>query len=299
MADEIFDNDFPYCDWTDEDKMEIVNQIETFFAEASLAYSLQAKTRDCFPENPHDVAETLVGFNFTLQILKLALKSPASGCLDFCLKRPDILKLSLFAQGLLSKKRMSHGKGETKGKKKLKKTKKGDMETSETPEISYALASLRVHPVLKNFHPWGKRKVKRWELNKTKDVFRKAFHDTASHAVALLEDNPGASLAPIFTATYLANVTKMTDRLFHKGNGGFVLIGLEPDTFDAIADKYITKGGQVRSHITKMKDEWDKAAVEALKNRDANDPLVQMMLHWSYSFIEKHNLIDKFNSVHI
>ena len=106
-------------------------------------------------------------------------------------------------------------------------------------------------------------------------------------------------MAPIFTATYLANVTKITDRLFHRGNGGFVLIALEPDTFDTIADKYIKKGGQLRKHMTKMKDDWDKAAVEALKNRDANDPLVQLMLHWSYSFIEKHNLIEKFNSVHI
>ena len=48
-----------------------------------------------------------------------------------------------------------------------------------------------------------------------------------------------------------------------------------------------------------MKVDWDKAAVEALKKRDANDTLVQLMINWSYSFLKKHNLIEKFNSVHI
>jgi len=47
----------------------------------------------------------------------------------------------------------------------------------------------------------------------------------------------------------------MTEGIFRKGNGGLVLLPLKPEKFDAIADKYIAKGGQLRSHVTKLKND--------------------------------------------
>jgi len=78
-------------------------------------------------------------------------------------------------------------------------------------------------------------------LNLSTRSFHIVFHRISSVA-ALLESNPLAQVDTSFlTVEYMANVTRMTEGIFRKRNGGLLLLPLKSEKFDAIADKYIVK----------------------------------------------------------
>ena len=81
-------------------------------------------------------------------------------------------------------------------------------------------------------------------------------------------------------------MTGYAEKVFRVGNGGLVLIGLDFEEFDTIAEKYIAKGGTRKSHETNMKRDWDEKVVELLKKRDAKDPVIKMMLHSASVFLK-------------
>merc|ERR1712146_375222 len=123
-----------------------------------------------------------------------------------------------------------------------------------------------------------------------------------SHAVALLDSNPGANLAPLLTIAYLQRLTRLAEAVFRKGNGGLVIVALDTDIFDSICEKHIPALAEENDEKIplnelrrKLKADWDKAAVAELKKRPADDPLVKMMKHWSSPFLKHHKLLQKFS----
>merc|ERR1712146_830779 len=93
---------------TEEEHDEWVNEIETYFAEASLAYSAFVHVNDKFPQNAHDVAESLVIENISLEVLKKMLKNVTTApLLSKVISGTALAKLILYAQGEFGKPKMS------------------------------------------------------------------------------------------------------------------------------------------------------------------------------------------------
>merc|ERR550514_279499 len=140
---------------------------------------------------------------------------------------PDLAKLVLYATGMLGNRATEL----THPPRKRTKTKSGKTD-KETPEPGYELEDLRRHAYVKHCHPWLKFNPTSWDPLSTVLVFEKSFAKTAAHALALLRDNPEGNLSKILTQQYLRNLTGYAADVFKLGNGGFVLVGLVPETFE-------------------------------------------------------------------
>merc|ERR1712146_605489 len=220
-----------------------------------------------------------------------------------------LAKLILYAQGELGNKEQDL-RSPPRKKPKMSKSEKNQSQTKSFP-LEYELADIRRHPVLKPFHPWLKYNPKEWDPMSTPHVFKKVFAQTSSHAAALLASNPGANLAPLLTIAYLQRLTRLAEAVFRKGNGGLVIVALDTDIFDSICEKHIpalAEENELDMQVEnkdekislnelrrKLKADWDKAAVAELKKRPADDPLVNMMKHWSSPFLKHHKLLQKFS----
>jgi len=301
-------------DWDElspDEHTEWVNQIETFFAEASQAYSDFVRVKDVFPQKAHDVAESLVDENISLRVLKVMLKNAsAAPLLKELMPGPALAKLILFAQGELDgkvKESTSPPRKKSKLKHKMKKQKNSEKKESL---VAYELEDIRRHPVLKPFHPWLKHNPTEWDPLSTPKIFKKAFAVTAAHAAALLRKNSGANLASFLTVPYLRGLTGFAEAVFRTGNGGLVIVGLDYDKFEEICCKHIPaleeEDGKMEVDESKpklsltelrknLKKDWDKAAVEELKKRPSDDPLVKMIKNWSTPFMKQHKLLKKFS----
>lgn len=285
--------DFPYTEPTPDEDEEMALQIWTYFGESSLKYSMAVRMRSEFPKNPREVAEKLVDKKINLEVLKITLRNEkAASLLSHFMEKPAILKLVLVENGLMKAKRKPDDA--TKVSKKKKTASKSFVEEISSNEFDFA--DIRSHRVFFDFASWLGILVSKWALSETKNVFRKAFAKICAHIAALLAANPNADLAPLLTKAYLARVTGFTEKVFTIGNGGIVLIGLDEDEFDKIAEKFIKLGGKRSAHHTEMKKEWNDKAVEILKQRDAKDPLIKMMLHWTSGFFKEKGLYIKFAS---
>ena len=71
---------------------------------------------------------------------------------------------------------------------------------------------------------------------RTKSTFHRVYALICSHLVALLLANANANLAILLTVSYLKSMTGYAEKLFRVGNGGLVLIGLDFEEFDTVAE---------------------------------------------------------------
>lgn len=288
FQDESGDEQWPTT-ITEDQKAEWVQEILDFFTSHSESYSSCVGFSVDLVPNASDVAFALVDDRISVTELKEMISSPiASQHLDAYFEKRDLPRLIRAVEIRRGKKRDRSEDGNTFNPKRLCKNNVfGD----------YDAVSLTNHPFLHRFRQWHEQECSSWKLKSTKKAFRRAIGLTAPHALALLNSNRNANLRSLFSHAYLATLCGLTTDLFKYGNAGLVLIYLDVPLFDKIADKYIAKGGKLKTHRSAMNKDWKSAALKEIESRKKNDKAVKFMLHWSSDFFDANKILDKFDLI--